>query len=102
MEVIIMDVKDGIKSILLAGIGAAALAAEKTGEIADTLVTRGEQAVEQGKALNQELKHRVSEKMAEKKDISAFVRNLTEEEREQLKKELSDTGKEKDEPECDA
>lgn len=91
-----MDVKDGIKTVLYAGIGAAAIAVEKSGKIADTLVSKGEQAVEQGKVLNQELRHRVSEKMTEKKDISAFVSSLSDEEREQLKKELSQSSEEKE------
>lgn len=84
-----MDVKDGIKNIFFAGIGAAAIVVEKTGEIADTLVNKGAEAVEKGKAINQELKHRAAEYHAEKKDISSFVRNLSPEEREQLKKELN-------------
>lgn len=84
-----MDVKDGIKNIFFAGIGAAAIVVEKTGEVADTLINKGAEAVEKGKAINQELKHKAAEYHAEKKDISSFVKNLSPEEKEQLKKELN-------------
>ena len=82
-----MDVKDGIKNIFFAGIGAAAIVFEKTGEVADTLINKGAEAVEKGKAINQELKHKAAEFHSEKKDISSFVKNLSPEEIEQLKKE---------------
>ncbi len=51
---------DGIKTLLLAGLGAAALTADKSRELLEDLVQRGELTVEQGKALNQELKHRMA------------------------------------------
>ena len=48
-----------MKKIILAGIGAAATTADKSKEILDDLVKRGELTVEQGKVLNEELKHNV-------------------------------------------
>ena len=48
---------DGLKKILLAGIGTVAVTAEKSKEVLDEMVKRGELTVEQGKVLNQELKH---------------------------------------------
>ena len=55
----IMEVGEGLKKILLAGIGTAAVTAEKSKEILDELVKKGELTVEQGKVLNQELKHNI-------------------------------------------
>ena len=52
----IMELGEGLKKILLAGIGTAAVTAEKSKEILDELVKKGELTVEQGKVLNQELK----------------------------------------------
>ena len=46
---------DGLKKILLAGIGTVAVTAEKSKEVLDEMVKRGELTVEQGKVLNQEL-----------------------------------------------
>ena len=50
---------DGLKKILLAGIGTVAVTAEKSKEVLDEMVKRGELTVEQGKVLNQELKHNI-------------------------------------------
>ena len=54
-----MELGEGIKKILLAGIGTAAVTAEKSKEVLDELVKKGELTVEQGKVLNQELKHNI-------------------------------------------
>lgn len=54
-----MELGEGLKKILLAGIGTAAVTAEKSKEILDELVKKGELTVEQGKILNQELKHNI-------------------------------------------
>ena len=52
---------DGLRKVFLAGIGALATTVEKSQEIVDELVKKGELTVEQGKALNAELKHKVAE-----------------------------------------
>lgn len=54
-----MELGEGLKKILLVGIGTAAVTAEKSKEILDELVKKGELTVEQGKFLNQELKHNI-------------------------------------------
>ena len=50
---------DGVKKVLLAGIGAVAVTAEKSRELLDEMVKKGELTVEQGKVLNEELKHNI-------------------------------------------
>lgn len=50
-----------MKKIMLAGIGAVAVTAEKSKELVDELVVKGELTVEQGKVLNEELKHKVKD-----------------------------------------
>ena len=57
---------ESMKKIVLAGIGAVATTAEKSKEVLDDLVKKGELTVEQGKALNEELKHNVKESMGKK------------------------------------
>ncbi len=59
---------DGLKKVILAGIGAMAVTAEKSKDILDELVKRGELTVEQGKILNQELKHNIKETIKERKE----------------------------------
>ena len=54
-----MELGEGLIKILLVGIGTAAVTAEKSKEILDELVRKGELTVEQGKVLNQELKHNI-------------------------------------------
>ena len=85
---------DGVKKLLLAGIGAVAVTAE-----------RGEITVEQGKALNQELKHTIKENVSAKKedkesckeeaggeekpDLDAFIKSLSPEDLQKLKDTLN-------------
>ena len=56
---------DGIKKLILMGIGAAAMTVEKSQQIVDELVKKGELTVEQGKELNQELKRNVKKSIDE-------------------------------------
>lgn len=83
------NLTDGLKKILLAGVGAVALTAEKAGEILEEMVEKGEITVEQGKALNQELKRTVKEsagkKSGEEKDLSKVVEGLSSDELTKLK-----------------
>ena len=84
-----INLTDGLKKILLAGVGAVALTAEKAGEILEEMVEKGEITVEQGKALNQELKRTVKENAGKKdngeKDLSKVVEGLSSEELAKLK-----------------
>ena len=83
------NLTDGLKKILLAGVGAVALTAEKAGEILEEMVEKGEITVEQGKALNQELKRTVKENAGKKddgeKDLSKVVEGLSSDELAKLK-----------------
>ena len=49
-------ITDGMKKLMLAGIGAMAVTAERTKEVVDDLVAAGELTVEQGTALAEEAK----------------------------------------------
>ena len=54
---------DGIKTILLAGVGAVAFTAEKGQEIIGELVKKGEITMEQGKDLNKDFQRSFKESM---------------------------------------
>lgn len=89
-----MELGDGIKKFFLLGIGAAATSVEKSGEILGDLVRKGELTVEQGKALNQELKHNAEEKkqveaQKKEKNISDLVAGLSAEDLEKLKAQIA-------------
>lgn len=93
----IMELGEGLKKILLAGIGTAAVTAEKSKEILDELVKKGELTVEQGKVLNQELKHNIKETIktkttpapkAPKEDIKDTLAKLSPEQLAELKEQI--------------
>lgn len=94
-----MELGEGLKKILLAGVGTVAVTAEKSKEILDELVKKGELTVEQGKVLNQELKHNIKETIktkttpapapeAPKEDIKDTLARLSPEQLAELKEQI--------------
>ena len=93
---------DNIKKVILAGIGAVAVTAEKSKDLLDEMVEKGELTVEQGKVLNEELKQNIKQKVQEataKKeedksvsdsDISDLLSRMTPEQIAALKEQLAD------------
>lgn len=84
-------ISDSMKKILLAGIGAAATTAEKSKEILDDLVKKGELTVEQGKVLNEELKHNVKQtfKKDEEQNPADVLKGMTPEQIAALKEAIA-------------
>ena len=82
-----MELGEGIKKILLAGIGTAAVTAEKSKEVLDELVKKGELTVEQGKVLNQELKHNI--KKTVKENVNVSVKPTSPEELDELLEKMT-------------
>ena len=85
---------EDMKKIVLLGVGAAALTAEKSKELIEELVKKGELSIEQGKVLNEELKHHIQAKVSDAKDevsrtrmnlLQDQIKRLAPEELEQLK-----------------
>lgn len=101
-----MDITEGIRKIFLAGVGAVATTGEAAKSLIDTLVEKGELTVEQGKALNEELKKNAKDKMNrhvtvhvvnEFKDVYSAVDKMSKEELESLKERLNElTAKKED------
>lgn len=80
------ELGEGLKKVVLAGIGAVAMTAEKSEELIEELVKKGELTAKQGKVLNEELRHKVKEAVQEGK---AMYEKKCEEAREtQLLNEL--------------
>ena len=73
---------EGLKKILLAGIGTVAVTAEKSKDVLDEMVKRGELTVEQGKVLNKELKHNLKNTI--KNNVNVSVKPQSGEELEEL------------------
>ena len=101
-----MDITEGIRKIFLAGVGAVATTGEAANSLIDTLVEKGELTVEQGKALNEELKKSAKDKMNrhvtvhvvnEFKDVYSAVDKMSKEELESLKERLNELTAKKEE-----
>lgn len=73
---------EGLKKILLAGIGTVAVTAEKSKDVLDEMVKRGELTVEQGKVLNKELKHNLKNTI--KNNVNVSVKPQSGDELEEL------------------
>ncbi len=86
---------EGVRRFVLAGIGAAAFSYEKASETIDQLVKKGELTVEQGKALNEELKHNVKNAIKENVTVNVVkngekpVEEMNSEELEALKARIA-------------
>ena len=90
---------DNIKKVILAGIGAVATTAEKSKDLLDEMVEKGELTVEQGKVLNEELKHNIKQKVQDvtgkkeaeisDEDISDLIDRMTPEQIRALKEKLA-------------
>lgn len=81
------QITSGLRKLLLAGIGAAAIAKEKGGEVLELLSKRGEVTVEQGKVLNEELKRNLKETVRENVETA---RENVETVKESVKESLKD------------
>lgn len=83
---------DGIRKLLLAGVGAVATGVEKSQEIIEDLVHTGELTVEQGKQLNQELSHKADEAHEQFKDqmMQEHLKEMTPEQREAYIKHIQE------------
>lgn len=82
---------DELKKVLLAGVGAIALTAEKSKEMVDTLVKKGELTVDQGKILNEELKHTIKNQFKTSislEDVSSQLDKLSPEDLAVLKEKI--------------
>lgn len=115
-----MELGEGLKKILLVGIGTAAVTAEKSKEILDDLVKKGELTVEQGKVLNQELKHNIKSTVKtaadsvkenaarknEQEELKATISKLTPEQLAAVKAQIesmqAEAAKEKEEEAAEA
>ena len=90
---------EGLRKLILAGVGAAAATKEKSEVIFQELVRKGELTVEQGRVLNEELKQNLREAIRENvtvnvldmsEDIMSSVKDMDDEQLEALKQCIRD------------
>lgn len=78
-----IDIMGGLNKAFLATVGAVAITAEKSQQVVDDLVKKGELTVQQGKSLNQELSRKAKEAAQETTDgaLRTFLEALSDEDR---------------------
>jgi len=85
---------DNLKKVILAGIGAVATTAEKSKDVLDDMVKKGELTVEQGKVLKHNLKQTVKNnvnvkvKVTTPEELSELLDKMTPEQLEALKAQI--------------
>ena len=91
------QLRETIRKLILAGIGAVAVTKEKSAGVLEELVKQGELRVEQGKVLNEELKHNIKEAVRENVQLNVAipadelmnaVEDMDEEQLESLKRHI--------------
>lgn len=60
-----LDLGENLRKLILAGVGVAAVTKEKGADVLNELVKKGELTIEQGKVLNEELKHNIKDAIRE-------------------------------------
>ena len=86
------QLSDGIRKLILAGIGAVAATKEKSEVILDELVKKGELTVEQGKVLNEELKHNIKDAIRDNVTLHIVTDEDEEPEEDETKGEAASQG----------
>ncbi len=86
------DVTDTFRNIFLAGVGALAIGAERTQEVIDQLVAKGQITVDQGKEMAEELKQQAQQNTSQLRDdiIAAQMKTMTKEERDAFAAKVAD------------
>lgn len=93
------DFGESVRKIFLVGIGAVATGAEKSQQLIDELVKKGELTVEQGKDLNEELTRKAAKAATDTHEsfIRSRMESMTAEERAAYAKRVADIAQEIDE-----
>lgn len=93
-----IDPIDFARKTFLAGVGAVATGAEKSQEVVNDLINKGQITVDQGKALNEELTRRVKNIKTDSDDalLRGKLQNMDEDERAAYVKKVQDMAKDID------
>lgn len=83
-------ITEGLKKVLYTGVGAAAVTIDLTAKAVNTLAKKGEQAIEKGKAMNEELRQKREQTRLDIKAIASGLEKLTKEELDAIRAKLSE------------
>ncbi len=86
------DLGEGFRKVFLAGVGAVAMGAEKSQQVIEDLIKKGEATVEQGKTLNEELSRKASKAANDTQDsvLRMHWESMSPEERKAYAKKVAD------------
>lgn len=71
-----LDLGENLRKLILAGVGVAAVTKEKGADVLDELVKKGELTIEQGKVLNEELKHNIKDAIRENVTVNVVTDDM--------------------------
>lgn len=107
MIVMIENMKENMKDVLLMGLGALSLTGEKANELKKELLERGESLYKEGSIKNEELKRSLKDKIKEntnikvttatKEEIVDIINSMSDEEKEEISSLLKNNTDMKDE-----
>jgi polyhydroxyalkanoate synthesis regulator phasin len=81
---------EGLKKVLYTGVGMAVVTADMAGKAIGSLAKKGEQAIEKGKVMNEELKRKRAAAKADVDAVTESLKDLTKEEIETVRAKLAD------------
>ncbi|SHH91646.1 hypothetical protein SAMN02745823_01416 [Sporobacter termitidis DSM 10068] len=87
------NLNEGLKKVLYTGVGLAAMSVDAVGKAVEALAVKGEEAVQRGKVVNEELRRKRAAARANVRDIADALEKLTKEEVEEIRTKLSDVEK---------
>lgn len=97
------NLSDDLRKILMAGVGAISMAAEKAPEALENLSKRGEETLQHGKVLNEQLQHEIKEAVKDsvtvvetkldKDSVLTALDGMTPEELAEIKKKAAELSK---------
>ena len=62
-----MKINEDIRKVMMAGLGALSVLAEKTQETVESLAQKGEEALDHGQVLNERLRHKIRQAIRDEK-----------------------------------
>lgn len=97
------NIAESFQNIFLAGVGALSIGGEKAKEVIDELVERGQVTVEQGRKLNEELKHKAAADASKMREdaVRAYIQSLSPEDRTAFAQQMAEIAREVNEQETD-
>jgi polyhydroxyalkanoate synthesis regulator phasin len=62
-----MKINEDVRKVMMAGLGALSVLAEKTQETVESLAKKGEEALDHGQVLNERLRHKIKQAIHDEK-----------------------------------